>query len=264
MMSKLEKFVFRGWTASAVSFILFITGCSSAISPASTPPVVDEHPPGLVDMVTFETLPLTDDVTLTYALYLPPNFEPTQIYPVLVAFPPGGQSRDLVAWGLTNYWQSGARENGWIVASPVAPNGQLFFRGSEQHIPAFLAFLGEKFRVEGGKFHFGGVSNGGLSAFRTALNQPELVRSILVLPGFPPTAGDMEKLPLLADTGSEVSVRMYVGEQDSGWVAPMTEAQALLTDLGVPVTLEIVPDEGHVIQSLLGGEALYAFLEAVR
>ena len=39
---------------------------------------------------------------------------------------------------------------------------------------------------EGGRFHVGGISNGGLSSFRVAVESPERFASLVVLPGFAP------------------------------------------------------------------------------
>ncbi|MFZ0548621.1 MAG: hypothetical protein WAM60_24440, partial [Candidatus Promineifilaceae bacterium] len=109
-------------------------------------------------------------------------------------------------------------------------------------------------------FHVGGVSNGGISAFRFAIFNAERVQSLIVLPGFPRDGADNENLANLKG----IPVAMFVGGDDSGWVAQMTAAEQAMTDLGIAATLEIVPGEGHIIQSLDGGVELFDLLDSFR
>jgi predicted esterase len=104
-----------------------------------------------------------------------------------------------------------------------------------------------------------GVSNGGISAFRFAIGSPELVHSIVVLPGYPLDGFDKENLVNLQD----IPVVMFVGENDSAWVTRMEAAKRALSDVGAAVTLEIVSGEEHVIRSL-SGERLFDLLESFR
>lgn len=211
-------------------------------------------------MLTYQSMEFQEGTTLHYAVLTPKNFDTTRTYPILLAFPPGGQSQDLVQWGLDSYWADQAIKRGWIVLSPVAPGGQLFFQGSEALIPQFLEQTSEMYHPEGGKYHVAGVSNGGISAFRVALQNPDKTQSLLVLPGFPRTKEEFQKLETLKD----IPVAMFVGEQDSSWVATMQATEEELSRLGGDVSLEIVPGEPHVIKSLVGGEALFDLLESFR
>lgn len=211
-------------------------------------------------MVNYRITELSDRNSLEYTLVLPDEFDPQQSYPILLAFPPGPQTQDMVAWGLNNYWLSEAQRRNWIVISPAAPNGVLFFKGSEQLIPEFLEQITAQYRPEGDKVHLAGISNGGISAFKVALEQPELFHSLTVLPGFPPTKQDMEQLTKLKD----IPVTMFVGEQDDGWVDRMSETEAKLVEAGGQVSYTIVPHEGHVIQGLGGGQELFDLLDSFR
>ena len=132
----------------------------------------------------FLSMTLDSGQQLDYGLVLPANFDPEKSYPILLLFPPGGQTRDMVDAGFS-FFADGAIRNGWIILSPVAPDGVLFFQGSETIIPEFLAKTAEKYKPEGNKYHVAGISNGGISAFRIATSYPERVHSLLALPGFP-------------------------------------------------------------------------------
>ena len=206
----------------------------------------------------YESMSMNDGTALRYAVVLPAEFTPAETYPVLLAMSPGPQTEAMVEAGL-NYWQQAAQERGWIVISPIAPDGVLFFQGSEALMPEFLDAMLAQYQVENGRFHLAGVSNGGISAFRIAANQPERFQSMLVIPGMPASEADFKSLDRLVD----LPIAMYVGERDTEWVGQMQETEAQLAELGTAVTLEIMPGEGHVIQGVTG-EQLFDFFEANR
>lgn len=204
----------------------------------------------------YETMTLKDGTTLSYALLLPADFDETKAYPTLLALPPGPQTKEMVEAGL-GYWRSGP-ERGWVIISPVAP-GKLFFQGAESAIPKLLDEVAKKLNFEGGKVHISGISNGGRSSFRIALDYPERIHSILALPGFPPSEADYERLERIA----QLPVVMYAGEHDTSWVEQMLRTKGVLLDLGANVSATVVPNEDHVIQSL-NGELLFGLLETFR
>lgn len=198
---------------------------------------------------TYLELELADDGRLRYALVLPRDFNPEQTYPALLALPPGGQNEQMVEAGLSRYWGRQAADRGWLVVSPVAPQGVAFFQGSERYIPELLAHIRATYKVEGDHFHLAGNSNGGRSAFRIALDHPGDFVSLLALPGFPPEDDDLALLERLAGK----PVRLFVGGEDRGWVERMQRTRDILAEMGNDVMLTVLPGEGHVPPSLDGG-----------
>lgn len=209
----------------------------------------------MADAQEVRSLSLPDGGEMAYVLWLPDDFEAERSYPLLLALPPGPQTLEMVGAGL-GYWRSGP-ERGWVVVSPAAPQGQLFFQGAEVHIPALLDAVIELVPADG--VHLAGISNGGRSAFRIARLDPDRFASLLVLPGIPPDEADFDALELL----TSLPVRMFVGENDAGWVERSRVTAARLADLGGNVELTVVPNEGHVIQGL-SGEMLFDLLEGLR
>ncbi len=198
-----------------------------------------------------------NDVAVT--IVLPDSYAPGEPHPILLAFPPGGQAQAQVDAGLDAYWADEARVRGWIVISPAAPEGALFFQGSEAIVPELLDKIAATYPPEGGVFHVSGVSNGGLSAFRAAVESPERFASIVVLPGFPPTDEDADKLELVAG----IPVHLYVGETDTQWVEGAERTRDALVELGGDVTLTVEPGGGHILRGLTGAE-LFDVLETAR
>lgn len=229
----------------------------AATAIAQQPSVAPVGPEGAVRN---ENILLNNGTMLNYSIVLPPNYQSGTPYPTLLALPPGSQTQSMVNAGLDSYWQAGALANGWVVISPVAPNGQLFFQGAETSIPIFLDAIATRYPFEGDKVHLAGVSNGGISAFRIAGLYPERIHSLIALPGYPQTAEDQANLAAF----TSLPIALFVGANDSDWIDPMRETTTQLTRLGATVSLEIVPDEGHFIRSLIGGEDLFGLLEEFR
>ena len=184
-----------------------------------------------------------DGRVIEYALVLPDHFDKTAPYPVLLALPPGDQSKHLVEAGLHLYWEAEAKKRGWVVISPAAPDGESFYTGAEKELPNLLDEISKSVVFEGGKAHLAGVSNGGLSAYRVITEYPNRFLSLTVLPGFPPDARALAALNRL----KEIPVAAFVGGEDSGWVRDSRETKEKLDRLGIENILEVVSGEGHVI-----------------
>src|SRR5262249_6968675 len=80
-------------------------------------------------LIHFQTIKLSDTVTLEYASVLPKNFDPAQEYPILLALPPGEQDKATTQAAMVSYWAAEGYRRGWIILSPVAPGKELFFNG---------------------------------------------------------------------------------------------------------------------------------------
>ncbi|RMF64615.1 MAG: hypothetical protein D6743_09130 [Calditrichaeota bacterium] len=205
------------------------------------------------------TMKLQDKTRMSYTVVLPEKYDKQRVYPILLALPPGPQTGEMVERGLDGFWREQAQSRGWIVVSPVAPHGKLFFQGSEAYLPEFLDKIAQEFPPEGGKFYLAGISNGGISAFRVALNWPERFHALLALPGFPADR-DFQRLERL----KQIPVAMFGGGEDVGWVVQMQQAQRRLKELNGHVTLKVFPGEGHLVRSLVGGKLLFDLLESFR
>ena len=122
-------------------------------------------------------------------------------------------------------------------------------------MPELLKKFREEFAVADGKFHLVGVSNGGVAAFRVALLHPELFQSMTVLPGFSPTDAGNGYLSRLR----EMRIAMYVGELDDGFQLQTERVHRVFKSVGKEIHLEVIPGEGHFVQSLGGRNAANLF-----
>lgn len=201
----------------------------------------------------------SDETELAYLLVRPGTLEEGKAYPVLIALPPGNQKRPMAEWMVRTYWTSEAQRRGWIVVTPIRSGADLLFERARGHFAELVEHLRKAFRIEGKKVHLAGVSNGGMSAFRAAISHPDLVHSVLTLPGFPPSEGDFGRLARL----KAIPVTMYVGADDP-WVSQMERTRDELAKAGATVTLTVRSGEGHVLRSLGGGPTLFDVLDRAR
>ncbi len=248
------------FTATIAFVSISIVGLASCGSGDDDAASVSQEAPAIAPGDVTEGQVTIDGTTIDYVTVIPDGFEVGDTAPVLLALPPGGQSLDLTRSVTVGTYAEQALARGWVVLSPAAPDGELYFQGSERLIPSLMDWMETWVDFEGDRAHVAGISNGGISSFRVAAAQPERFASIVAFPGFPRSDEDTAALETLRD----IPVRLFVGEEDTGWVAPMQETLATLTDLGGDVTLDIRAGEGHVMQSLSNGVQIFDELDANR
>src|SRR5207302_6688778 len=127
---------------------------------------------------------------------------------------------------------------------------QIVERGGDRIFPDFLDQMLREYKIEGGKFHVAGPSNGGLSAFHIASMYPRYFRSVTGFPGYLREESEA-KLNAL----KPLCLYMHVGERDLEWQMPMQRQSDLLRENGFHVRFTIEPDQGHGIQTLTGDGA---------
>jgi poly(3-hydroxybutyrate) depolymerase len=251
-------------SALGLAAVLVLAGCASSTTTASptsaaagSSTTTEVGSDIQVQHLTFTT---KDGTSIDWVLLVPPGRTKGTPGKVLFAFPPGGQDLDVTTKLVQTRWGPEALARGWVVASPAAPSSGLYYDdASAKYVPELLDMVAKDYPPEGGKFDLGGVSNGGLSAFKAALSYPERFRSLTVFPGYSPDGGDDPKLSKIATIG----VAMFVGGNDSGWLEPSQQTKAALEKLGDKVELHVVPNEGHIIQSLTSKD-LFDAMERVR
>jgi predicted peptidase len=195
-------------------------------------------------------------MVLSYKVVLPKDYDPEKPYPAVLAFPPGGQTQDMVFVTLQRNWAPEAQRRGYIVVIPTAPSGRLFFQEGAKVFPEFLKQLLSDYKIRGNKFHVAGMSNGGISAFYIAALYPQYFVTVTGFPGFLPDATP-ERISALA----KMCIYLHVGEFDSGWLHTMQEQASAFRAKGIPVQMTVEKGESHVIGALTGDGAARLFDE---
>lgn len=192
-----------------------------------------------------------DGTTVRYKVVLPDGYDPEKAYPGIVALGGGAQSMRTIDRTLTRNFRDEAEKRGYIVVAPAAPRGELFFREGARLIPEFLDMMLSDYKIEGGKFHIAGPSNGGIAAFHLAAQNPDYFLSVTAFPGYMWERTE-EKLRAI----SELCVFMYVGEFDRYmWHDEMELEAEFLRSLGTRARYTVEQDQPHGIVTLTGESA---------
>ena len=191
------------------------------------------------------------ETTVHYKVVLPNGYDPAKPYPGILALGGGPQTMNTVDGVLTRNFRAEAEKRGYIVVAPAAPDGELFFEGGARIIPAFLKMVLSDYRIEGGKFHIAGPSNGGIAAFHLAAASPQSFLSVTAFPGYmwQPTAARLEAI-------SKMCVFMYVGELDEyKWHGEMKKEAEFLRSKGDVARYTVEKGQPHRLDTLAGANA---------
>lgn len=190
-------------------------------------------------------------VTVDYKVVLPDGYDPSKTYPAILAFGGGPQTMRSVDGVLSRNFRAEAEKRGYIVISPAAPDGQLFFEGGERVIPGFLKAILADYKIQNGKFHIAGVSNGGIASFHIAALYPQYFISVTSFPGYM-----WEPSPAKLQAISKMCVFMYVGEDDPYmWHSEMKSEAEFLQSKGAVAHYTVVKGEAHRIDSVANENA---------
>lgn len=189
--------------------------------------------------------------TVQYKVVLPSAYDPAKAYPAILAFGGGPQTMNTVEGILTRNFRAEAEKRGYIVIAPAAPGGELFFEDGARIFPDFLKAILADYKIEGGKFHIAGPSNGGIAAFHVAALNPQYFLSVTAFPGYmwqPSTA----KLQAI----SNMCVFMYVGELDEYmWHGEMKQEAEYLSSKGTIARYSVEKGQPHRLDTLAGANA---------
>ena len=159
----------------------------AAVLPASQLPVGQ-----IVPTVTCEA-----DPSQSYALYLPAAYSPARLWPLILAFDPGGRGSVPV-----ERYQRAAERYGFIVA------GSNNSKNGSQDLATIVRVLstdvGARFRIDPKRIYTAGMSGGARVAFIVALGAPDIAGVFASSAGYPDSkARKTLPFPVFATTGTE-------------------------------------------------------------
>ena len=195
------------------------------------------------------------EVTVHYKVVLPDGYSASKAYPAILAFGGGPQTMNTVERVLSRHFQAEAERRGYIVIAPAAPDGRLFFEDGARIFPEFLKMILADYRIEGGKFHIAGPSNGGIASFHVAAANPQYFLSVTAFPGYM-----WHPNPARLETISQMCVFMYVGENDEYmWHNEMKREAEWLRAKGTIARYTVERGQPHRIDTLAGERASRLF-----
>ena len=181
-------------------------------------------------------------MTVDYKVSLPPGYAPDKAYPLILVFTGGDQTLQAAASTLEQDWRVEADKRGYIVVSPAAPDGALFFQDGDRVFPAFLDLLRKDYRIAG-RIHIAGHSNGGLSAFHLAARYPDAFSTVTGYPGLyeEDAKGSLRALRPLC-------VYMHAGSLDQEWSTAMHDQYDQLKSEGYRIRFTLEQGQPHRIK----------------
>lgn len=191
------------------------------------------------------------NVVVHYKVVLPDGYDATKSYPAIIALGGGPQNMNTVDGILTRNFRAEAEKRGYIVIAPAAPGGMLFFEDGAKIFPPFLKMMLADYKIQGGKFHIAGPSNGGISAFHVAAANPRYFLSVTAFPGYmwDPTPAKLQAI-------SKMCVFMYVGQFDPyKWHAEMAREADELLSKGTVARFTVERLQPHRLNTLAGAHA---------
>jgi len=213
---------------------------------------------GAIQPLRAEVLEKTKKVsgtTVQYKVVLPNGYDPAKAYPGILVFGGGPQTMNTVDGTLMRNFRAEAEKRGYIVVAPAAPGGQLFFESGARIFPDFLKMVLADYKIQDGKFHIAGPSNGGIAAFHVAAANPQYFLSVTAFPGYmwqPSTA----RLQAIAN----MCVFMYVGELDEYmWHGEMKQEAEFLRSKGSVARYTVEKGQPHRLDTLAGASASRLF-----
>lgn len=179
-----------------------------------------------------------------YKVLLPPGYDAAKAYPVVLVFTGGGQALTAAQSTLETDWKAEAERRGYIVISPAAPGGELFFQSGDRVFPAFLDMIRKDYKVAG-KLHIAGHSNGGLSAFHIAALYPAYFSTVTGYPGLYQDNPEAEFPAAL----KSLCLYMHVGDMDADWRRAMEAEARDIGGQGYRIKLTVEKNQTHRLKA---------------
>ncbi len=190
-------------------------------------------------------------MTVRYKTVLPNGYDAAKTYPAILAFGGGPQTMNTVDGILGRNFRVEAERRGYIVVAPAAPDAGLFFEEGERIFPDFLKMILASYKIQDGKFHIAGPSNGGIASFHVAAANPQYFLSVTAFPGYM-----WEPSPAKLHAISKMCVFMYVGENDPYmWHGEMKREADFLRTNGTLARYSVEAGQPHRLDTLAGEHA---------
>jgi Putative esterase len=180
------------------------------------------------------------DESLSYGLYVPPNYDPSRAYPLVICLHGAGFNGDTYL----DRWRPRLGDD-YILACPTLEDADWWTRRGETLVLAVLSQLSRTYHLDPDRVFLTGMSNGGVGTYLIGLNHPDRFAALIPMAGALPS----ELFPML-DNALNTPLYIIHGAKDQ--VMPVQNSRdvaARLNRNGYPV---VYREHDHV-HPLAGG-----------
>jgi pimeloyl-ACP methyl ester carboxylesterase len=181
-----------------------------------------------------------DGTTRRYALYVPPSYQPTRSYPLILCLHGAAFNGD----SYLERWTPRLGDR-YLLACPSIEDGAWWTRDGEALVMTLLNEVARRYHVDRDRVFLTGMSNGGLGAYLIGLNHTDQFTALIPMAGAFP-----RQLYPLFDNAKQTPIYLIHGAKDQ--VIPVSYSRniaAYLKEKGIP----FVYREHEQIHPMAGG-----------
>lgn len=189
-----------------------------------------------------------------YELFVPPNYNPKQSYPVVLFVAPGNEPGGWKAW------EPVCKKEGVIFAAPYRAGNDVNGKDRIRIVLDVLDDVRRNYNTDPDRTYITGFSGGGRIAFGIAFALPECFGGVLPVCA----AGEIRKEPWLRQrVVDRLSVGFLTGDGDFNRGECERYRGPLLKEVGVRTKVWMAPNTGHAVPAALLPEAFQWLEEGV-
>jgi len=228
-------------------------------SAASALATLETQSPDVEVPVGFSHKPSTS-THAQYSLYVPENYTPQKIWPLIVCLHGGYGRGDDYIWT----WLRPAKSKGYLLLSPKSASPTWSVLNPPLDIRSIQAMLAEvcaTYAIDRRRVYLTGLSDGGTFTYLLGLSCADLFAGAAVI------AGDLHPMvdPLLRKKeGKALPLLIVHGVLDFIFdIASIRQAHTLLQKLGYAVTYQELPDWGHAYTYTINEQRVLPWFESI-
>lgn len=124
-----------------------------------------------------------DDTPMRYGLYVPPGYDPSRSYPLIICLHGAGFDGDTYL----DRWQPRLGED-YLLACPTRAEADWWSRQGEELVLAVLSEVSHTYHVDPDRVFLTGMSNGGIGTYLIGLNHTDRFAALIPMAGALPKA----------------------------------------------------------------------------
>ena len=148
--------------------------------------------------VHVDTLQLTGDLSIRYAISIPKNYSSSNPVPLVLALHYGGNPNGASQGVLVNLIQPALAELGAIIVAPESVGGVWSTTDNERAVNGLLDAVQTRYRIDAKKIAVTGFSMGGAGVWFFAGKYPERFSAAVPVAGMPPASAGNWRTPVFA------------------------------------------------------------------